>query len=599
MLNELVRYAERQGLAGPGFAPKMIKWAITCSAKGKLLGVNELSGGDNKKKNPGRPFAVCPEASGMNSGGKSHFLVETLETVLLMCKKEEDRPKFEAKHDFFVKQLRDAAAACPDCPEMDLFAEIVENEDHRLALIVQLQEAKAKPTDKITIMIEGRSPAFLVKDTAWHNWWAEYRKTLGKTKDNVKKKSSATKKSAGRMLCFATGEMVEPAMKHPSITELADVGAVSSGAPFISFNKQSLCSYGLKDSANAAMSEESAAAYRAGLNHVLANHSRRLAGAKVAYWFDKEEVLDECDLPELLLGGSNQAGIDEAQELDALRRAKDLLASIQKGDIPDFVKDNHYYALTLSGNAGRVVVRDWMTGPFKEMLGNIIAWFDAFGIVHRRGESLAAPPKFMAVLGGLVRDLKDVPAPLSASMWTAAIRRGSIPRTAVARAVERARIDVIDDNPPNHARMGLIKAYHIRKGDKNMNAYLNEDHPSKAYQCGRLMAVLADVQYAALGDVGAGVVQRYYAAASATPALVLGRLTRLSQFHFNKLGKEKKGLAITIERQIADIWAKIKDDLPGTLSLDEQSLFAMGFYQQKAHKSKGKKAEGEVENAEE
>lgn len=130
-----------------------------------------------------------------------------------------------------------------------------------------------------------------------------------------------------------------------------------------------------------------------------------------------------------------------------------------------------------------------------------------------------------------------------------------------------------------------------------MTEYLNEDHPSKAYQCGRLMAVLANLQYAALGDVGAGLVQRYYAAASATPALVLGRLTRLSQFHLGKLGKEKKGLAITLDRQIADIWAKIKGDLPRTLSLDDQSLFAMGFYQQKAQRSDGKTANGENADA--
>ena len=117
-----------------------------------------------------------------------------------------------------------------------------------------------------------------------------------------------------------------------------------------------------------------------------------------------------------------------------------------------------------------------------------------------------------------------------------------------------------------------------------MKVYLNEDHPSKAYQCGRLMAVLDYLQYKALDDVNAGVVQRYYAAASATPALVLGRLTRLSQFHLGKLGKDKKGLAITLDRQIAEIWAKVQDDLPPTLSLEEQSLFAMGFYQQKAHR---------------
>jgi len=114
-----------------------------------------------------------------------------------------------------------------------------------------------------------------------------------------------------------------------------------------------------------------------------------------------------------------------------------------------------------------------------------------------------------------------------------------------------------------------------------MSPYLNEDHPNPAYHCGRLMAVLADVQYAALGDVGAGVVQRFYAAASSTPALVLGRLTRTSQFHLNKLDP---GLARWFENRIASIWGRIKDQIPKTLSLEDQSLFALGYYQQMAAK---------------
>lgn len=113
-----------------------------------------------------------------------------------------------------------------------------------------------------------------------------------------------------------------------------------------------------------------------------------------------------------------------------------------------------------------------------------------------------------------------------------------------------------------------------------MSAYLNETHPSPAYHCGRLMAVLAQLQYSALGDVGAGVVQRYYAAASATPALVLGRLLRGAQYHLNKL---EGGLPHYYEKQIGQIMAQLGDSIPGTLSLEDQSLFALGYYQQKAH----------------
>ena len=120
---------------------------------------------------------------------------------------------------------------------------------------------------------------------------------------------------------------------------------------------------------------------------------------------------------------------------------------------------------------------------------------------------------------------------------------------------------------------------------------LNENHPSPAYHCGRLMAVFGQLQQAALGDVGAGVVERYYAASSATPALVLGRLARTSQYHLNKLAGDKRGLAKWYEGLMANIATKIGDRVPQTLTLEEQSLFALGYYQQMAQMKTGKTGE--------
>jgi len=125
--------------------------------------------------------------------------------------------------------------------------------------------------------------------------------------------------------------------------------------------------------------------------------------------------------------------------------------------------------------------------------------------------------------------------------------------------------------------------------------YLNPEHPHPAYHCGRLMAVLAALQRRALGNVGAGVIQRYYAAASATPALVLGRLVRTSQFHLSKLDG---GLARWYENRLAAIWGQIKDGLPRTLTLEEQSLFALGYYQELAD-LRNKKADRSEEKNEE
>ena len=123
-----------------------------------------------------------------------------------------------------------------------------------------------------------------------------------------------------------------------------------------------------------------------------------------------------------------------------------------------------------------------------------------------------------------------------------------------------------------------------------MTKALNETHPHAASQCGRLMAVLAYLQYRALGDVGAGVVQRYYAAASSTPALVLGRLLRMAQFHLNKLDAPERQ---SFEYRIGQVMGQLKDGFPAPLSLEDQSLFALGYYHQKAYRpSKGEAQEG-------
>jgi len=381
------------------------------------------------------------------------------------------------------------------------------------------------------------------------------------------------------MRCFATGELVEPAATHPKITSLADVGASSMGALLVSFDKDALCSYGLKKSTNSAMSGEAAAKYAAAFNEIAHRHAHRQAGSKVLCWFDRDIPAEDNPASWLETGVSA-----EKEERQALARARDLFRSARDGRRPDLASAS-FFCLTASGNAGRVVVRDWIRGSYEELASNTLAWFDDLSVIARDGRQLVKPPKFLAVVGGLVRELKDAPRPLVDALWRTAIRGREypIPETALAQAVARFRVDIVQDNPSNHARMGLIKAYHIRKGDSDMAPGLNQEHSSPAYHCGRLMAVLAQLQYRALGDVGAGVVQRYYAAASSTPALVLGRLTRNSRFHIEKLGKENRGLARYFDKRFAEIWQALDPDhLPATLTLTEQSLFAMGYYHQQA-----------------
>lgn len=574
MLELLAKYARDHELeTEPGFKPKDVRWAVVCDEGGGFLDVLEL-GDAGQKYNRGQPFSKCPDLSQPELvGGKearSHFLVETA-SVIALYGKDADSEKIRSKHEYFNKLLREAGQVMPELRQL---AAMLGDSRALGEIQLRLESQKAKPTDRMTFRIGNSFP---VDSSKWHPWWRAFRRTLSMGDGSTTASRSVTE--SGTMRCFVSGELIEPAPTHPKIEGLASVGGQPSGDALICFDKEAFRSYGLEQSANAAVSEEAMSAYRAALNDLIRNHGLKLAGTKVIHWFKSQIPVENDPLPWLEEGG-------EEHERNAQHLARGLLEGIRAGKRPNLA-GNRYYALTLSGAAGRVMVRDFMEGPFEELVNNVQTWFEDLAIVHREGGRPAPDPKFLAVVGATVRELKDLPPPRAAKMWRVAVRNELIPVDIHAQVISRTRTDIVTGAVFSHARMALLKAYHVRQAREEggntvveeLMPNLNEKHPSPAYQCGRLMAVLAVLQQAALGDVGAGVVQRYYAAASTTPGLVFGRLARLSQFHLAKLNP---GLAHWYESKIAGVWGQLKDALPVTLSLEEQSLFALGYYQQLA-----------------
>jgi CRISPR-associated protein Csd1 len=600
MLTHLVDYARTRGLVtAPGFTAKTVRWALVFSGAGEFRAVLRL-GGDGSRE-PGLTFPRCPDLSQpeMKRGGSGcrHFLVDNAAVVALFTNEKTqeavldandyfltgttpDDPelaKLVAKHNYFTTLLKRASAALP---VLGPIAGALNKPDVLRAVCSALKAQKARSTENATFSVTDANPPYPVESSDWHAWWREFRQKLAR--DQVGSRLTV-EFSDNRVRCFASGDLISPAPTHRMIRGLADVGGLPTGDALASFKQDSFRSYGLEQSLNVAVSEEMVSAYRAAAEDIIATSSRRLAGARVAHWF-KTVVVAEDDLVQALLG--EDEGDEGTAEAAAQQKARELLAVIEKGGRPD-LQNNHFYCMTLSGASGRVMIRDWFEGQFVDLVRSINAWFDDLAIVRREGSVLAREPKFAAILGALVRDLKDVPSALTASLWKSALQHREIPYESMVRAVARTKISIVQALSSNHARMGLLKAFHIRRGDTNMKPFLNPDHPDPAYHCGRLMAVLDNIQYEALGDVGAGLIERYYAAASSTPALVLGRLLRTSQFHLAKIRGSSPGLANYLDRQLAQILASITDaDLPRTLDLSRQSIFALGYYQQKAHPRK-------------
>lgn len=124
---------------------------------------------------------------------------------------------------------------------------------------------------------------------------------------------------------------------------------------------------------------------------------------------------------------------------------------------------------------------------------------------------------------------------------------------------------------------------------------LNEQSTNPAYLLGRLFAVLEKVQAEAIGNVNASIKDRYFTSACATPRSVFPILLRLSQHH---IAKAKYGH--TSDRRIQDILNLLdveNNPIPARLTLDEQGVFILGYYHQRAdfYTAKDKKETTESE----
>lgn len=558
---------KKAGKTEPGFTRKTVKWAITCTRDGRFTGIVPLAEGK------GQEFLNCPVLSFSDLIGsgeaRSHFLAESLSTVALYWKddvEQKEQKKSCAKHEFFCRLLDDASCVAPYLAKA---AKMLRDENILLTIQSELKQQKAKHTDTATILIDNINP---LEQSDWHDWWGKFCKSIQKPKDSV-----------GKMRCVVTGELIEPVLTHPKIKGLAGVGGLGTGDVLAGFDKQAFQSYGLAQATNAAMSEETATAYAETLNQLIREKKVKLGSTISTYWF-VEKIPDEDDPLAWLTEPPEQT------QVSAELKARELLRAIHEGKRPDLTT-NRYFAIMLSGAAGRVMVREILQGTFESLVSMIDRWFNHLSIVNREGEGLTPRPKFFSVVnaieflskdGKILRNIDDVPPPLIREIWRSAITGSQIPSSAMSRTLMRIRSDVVSDMPPMETRFSIIKSYLLRKGDDNMQPYLNPEHPHPAYHCGRLIAVLARLQREALGDVGAGVVQRYYAAASQTPGLILGRLVRNAQNHLGKPEMKGKKKTEEIEDWLKEIHGKLKDNMPRTLTLEEQSLFALGYYQQLA-----------------
>jgi CRISPR-associated protein Csd1 len=562
MLQALIQYAERENLGDPDFEQADVRWLIPLSGDGTLAGspIPLYADPSAKKPRPKRMWKPFTSPNELSVGGKSHFLCDTLErTLLYLDAKDEDKRASRAQqHEYYAGLLREAAAAVPEAAaDLNAVLTFLVNDKAVAALIGNLRENKAKPSDNAIFSIDGR---LLVSDERIKEFWRARRRAMRNSKGAKQPR-----------ICIATGELTETMDTTEKIKGVP--GGLAMGTNLISFDKDAFCSYGLEQAQNAALSEKAELMTRSALNKLIEiSKAQRLVFNDTVHlhWTRKKVETDE---------------INVLTEADPEAVAA-LLHSVHDGRQYLGLDENAYYAMSLSGNGARIVVRDWLESTVPEVRRNIAHWFEDLAIVSQEdGRTILHDFKFNALLYAMVRDKPDeLPPNLSSQLWNAALkgRTWPVPETCLCSCLNRQRIET--DNRLNPRRMALIKLCLLRLNNPSttkviMTEKLDSDCADLAYLCGRLFAVFDRLQFLALGGVNAGVVERFYASASTTPALVMGRLFRNAQNH---LSKASGGIATNVSKDFEEITKKLGCTFPTTLSLEEQGRFALGYYHQKA-----------------
>lgn len=581
ILHSLVGLHERFAADGTapafGFSRENISYAITLSRDGDVVDVQDVRDTDGRTPRPSR--CVVPRAVKRVGQPLPNFLWDNTEFALGAGTKQPIR--VERYHAAFKDFHRRMLATCDDEGAVALLGFL---DRWRPRDLENLRCAKELLGANVVFRLDGKALEFLHQRPCLQHLW------LNQLSDEPGAKG----------LCLVTGERVAIARLHPSVKGV--LGAQPSGASMVSFDKDAFKSFGKERGANAPVSERAAFAYTASLNALLERDSGRriqIGDATTVFWAeaagDDTRAAAAEDLFSLIAAPPTDA--------DETAKVADKLAAIAEGRplaqvAPELDEKTRFCILGLAPNAARVSIRFWHQNTIGE-LARLIAehWSD----LRLEPSPWPTQPAAWRLLRETAAQGKaqNIPPTLGGALMRAILVGGRYPRSLLAAVIGRMRADKnvrIEGGRPRDvtgARAAICKAclardHRLGYREEDVPVSLNREEANPAYRLGRLFAVYESVQRAALGiRVNATIKDRYFGAASATPASVFPLLERNSASHLASLRKgEKGGLAHWFDGEIDEILAGMDTTFPRSLRLEDQGRFAIGYHHQRGTRRK-------------
>jgi len=556
------RMAARQEAPPFGYSTQKIAYLISLNADGSVAGEPiDLRIGEAKKRQP-RPVDV-PQPVKRTSGIDPNFLWDKTAYALGVTAAEgkrttDEHAAFVASHHKWLAHSEDeglvALLRFLDGWRPEHFSERGWPEDMKDQNVVFALERERLGN----IYIHDRQAARAL--------WA---------------KLSAEGDDGREAICLISGEKAKVARLHPSIKGVW--GAQTAGASIVSFNLDAFASYGHEQGDNAPVSEAAAFAYTTVLNRFLerdSGHRVQIGDTSTVFWADAGDAQAAEEAEGFFAG---LIGIDD--EKIANRDVKHALEKVRAGRAgaelaPDRWRGVRFYILGLAPNAARLSVRFYLEDDFGVIARRYLEHIERLRIEPPPRE--AAPSLWRMLIETAVLRKSENIQPNLAGEWLRAILTGApYPLTLLSTLIMRLRAD----HDVNALRVAMLKSILIKNFKMEVPVALDPACTDQGYLLGRLFALYEQVQTAALGyDVNATIKDKYYGSASAQPRKVFHLLESGSANHLSKVGKQKPGLKVSLEKQIGaimDLMEPDKDPFPASLSDKSQALFGLGYYHQR------------------
>lgn len=599
ILQALHELAEAEGLIGdPDFERKPVSWIVELTQTGRLVQISDHrldlnEGKADKNGKPLKPKRVgkheeIPRQPGRTSGDFAFAFVDKPEYALGIDP-DSKRPasKVTARAALFQQQI----AACAEATE-----------DTAVCIVATFLERLASDRS----VIDGKIPKeFAANDQIAFRVWEDadlvHQRSAVRTWWKEECQCSASDGDA-RFRCLVSGAPVGEPGLVPLIKPVP--GGTPSGVALVSFNTGAYESYGLEGNENAPITEQAAQKVATAFNRLLSPRPINAEGKDlsprritlsgdtvVVYWSPKgnPSTLDAF------------LSLTEAVTTNSIG---EVYRAVWRGETPVIKDPSRFYAAVVTGTQGRAIIRGYVDTTVEDALMGLAKHFADLRVVRNAkasGDQTLSPAiPIRPMLDALAAPGREssVPASLAADIVRSALDPNlAYPTSALQRALLRERAEAGQDGWVaafrRDTRAALIKAVLIRQYDISLEPDMSPDTDSDGYQLGMLTAVLERLQAIALDDINATVVDRFFAAASATPAAVFPRLLKLARHHARKAaGSDKRANQVAArryERLIDAIASRFKVDprryppLPGAfpshLALREQGLFVLGYHQ--------------------